>query len=140
MDNQIINQKCRLKIEEILDKYFGIIAQDETIEQLDEKYPINLPELLIAEYKAFLQTIINEEKGIQVSIDSLLNAHIFSLVSADKYKQEYELYHKKAHDITFFEKITNTNQNDVMKYKYALYKYTETILYSMKDDFMFDLK
>lgn len=140
MDKQQANETCRLKILEILDKNFGILAQDETIEELDRLYPKDLPEKLIAEFKSYLQSILNMMTVNNVNIDTLLNAHGFSLASAQKYKDEYELYYDKAHEITLFEKLTNTNENDVIKYKYALYKYTEVVLYSMKQDFIYDVE
>lgn len=140
MDKQEINQLCRLKIQELLDKNFGIIAQDETIEQLDEKYPIDLPETLITEFKAFLQTIIDKLIPNKKGLDTYLNTHSFSLLSGEKYKVEYETYYKKAHEITIYEKVTNSNSNDIAKYKYALYKYVETVLFSIKEDFVYDLE
>lgn len=140
MNKQQINVMCRQKIEEILDQNFGILAQDESLDQLSVKYPKDLPERLISDFRNYLQSILDANPNNQTKIDELINAHTVTIASAQKYKDEYELYYGKALEVTLFEKLTNTNKNDVAKYKYALYKYTETILYSMKDDFIFDLK
>lgn len=140
MDKQQINQICRQKIEEILDKNFGLIAQYETLEHLDEMYPKDKPEKLFEEFKAFLQSLLDEIKpNSGTNLDDYLNSHVFSVLSAQKFKDNIELYHTKAHEITLFEKLTDTNKNDVTNYKFALYKYTETVLHAMKEDFVYDL-
>ena len=139
MNRKDIEEICTQKANDLLNKYFGNLAKEAAIERPETigDYDIELPLRIETEYREILRDIWN---GL-VSDDSRKFEELFDkpqdreIMTADDREGISEAY-KKAQQRTLWERITNTNHEDVTFYKGLLEEYTRELLFCMKIDFI----
>ncbi|MDY4751958.1 MAG: hypothetical protein SPD44_04475 [Prevotella sp.] len=139
-----IEVECRKKEAELIEKYFPNFIHEVALEQpevLTDGYNDVLPHRIEQEYREWLSELWNrlEQKGDR-SFDEIMNLHLsMSMVDAS-----YVPYLKDAgvdaRKRTLWEKITQTNHEDVRYYKGLLKQYTEELLATMTRDFIGDIE
>lgn len=139
---ETIQKKCDAKREELLNKYFGNIVREaahDKPETLDEnRYSIELPAKIEAEYRSFLGELL-AEVAPDKNIDIILDKHYLSDTFTEENRKQLEEAYKDAKIVTVWEKLTKSNHEDVTYYKGLLKEYTEELLKWMEIDFMEDM-
>lgn len=143
MSRRDIEEICTQKANNLLNKYFGNLVKEAAIERPETigDYDIELPLRIEAEYREILRDIWN---GL-VSEDGRKFEELFDkpqdreIMTADDRESISEAY-KKAQRRTLWERITNTNHEDVTFYKGLLEEYTRELLFCMKIDFIEEIK
>lgn len=134
-----IEQVCRDKEHELLEKYFGNLIHEAVVERPETigEYTPEVPLKIEAEYIAFLQQLWETEapaqlKGTPLVLEEQKLRHIVT----ENDREQVSLAHKKATTRTLWERITKTNHKDVRDYKALLKEYTRELLETARLDFM----
>ena len=134
-----IEQVCRDKEHELLEKYFGNLIHEAVVERPETigEYTPEVPLKIEAEYIAFLQQLWETEapaqlKGTPLVLEEQKLRHIVT----ENDREQVSLAHKKATTRTLWERITKTNHKDVRDYKALLKEYTRELLATARLDFM----
>lgn len=139
MTNEQIIKLCKDKEQELLDKYFGNLAKEasdlmpETVGEYTQDYPLKVE----AEYKAFLEELWQqcapeELKGTPL----VLEEEKLRELMTSKAREELDAAFKDATTRTLWERITQSNHEDVAYYKGLLMEYTREMLMLMRLDFL----
>ncbi|MBR4243562.1 MAG: hypothetical protein IKR98_06725 [Bacteroidaceae bacterium] len=139
MTNEQIKKLCKDKEQELLDKYFGDLAKEasdlrpETVGEYTQDYPLKVE----AEYKAFLEELWlqcapEEMKGTPL----VLEEEKLRELMTSKARDELDAAFKDATTRTLWERITQSNHEDVAYYKGLLMEYTREMLMLMRLDFL----
>ena len=139
MTNEQIKKLCKDKEQELLDKYFGKLAKEasdlrpETVGEYTQDYPLKVE----AEYKAFLEELWQqcapeELKGTPL----VLEEEKLRELMTSKAREELDAAFKDATTRTLWERITQSNHEDVAYYKGLLMEYTREMLMLMRLDFL----
>lgn len=139
MNRRDIEEICTQKANDLLNKYFGNLAKEAAFERPETigDYDLELPLRIEAEYREILRDIWN---GL-ASNDSREFDELFDkpqdreIMTADDREGISEAY-RKAQQRTLWERISNTNHEDVTFYKGLLEEYTRELLFCMKIDFI----
>lgn len=139
MSREEIEQICTQRAEELLKKYFGNLVKEAAIERPETigDYDLELPLRIEAEYRETLRDIwngmvLNDSR----SFDELLDKpHDREIMTADDRECISKAF-RDAQQRTLWERITNTNHEDVTFYKGLLEEYTRELLFCMKIDFI----
>lgn len=138
-NNSEIEQLCRDKEHELIEKYFGNLIREAAYERLDTigEYTPDLPLKVENEYKAFLEEIWKDNapddmKGTPLKFEEWT---LRDIVTEDD-REAVARAHKKATTVNLWERITNSNYKDVAEYKGLLKMYTEELLATARLDFM----
>ena len=139
MSREEIEQICTQRAEELLKKYFGNLVKEAAIERPETigDYDLELPLRIEAEYRETLRDIWN---GMVLndshSFDELFDKpHDREIMTADDRECISKAF-RDAQQRTLWERITNTNHEDVTFYKGLLEEYTRELLFCMKIDFI----
>lgn len=132
-----IEKLCINKEYELIDKYFGNIVR----EAVEKKDDIGLPKRIEDEYLAFLKEIwentsLNDSRKFETVIDK---RQLSEQLTENK-RISAEHAYNEAVRVTLWERLTNTNHEDVTNYKGILKDYTIALLKEMRCDFVEDIK
>lgn len=131
--------ECRHKAEALLDKYFGELVHDAAVlcpETIDEKYYLGLPLEIENEFKQYLSELWAELSPNDTrSLDDILNHPHERRIIQDSYSQDLPKAYDEAQRISMWEKITNSNHEDVTFFKGLLKSYADELLKCMIYDF-----
>ena len=140
MEKNEILQLCIEKRNELLDKYFGQVIEENAVarpETLDNKYSIETPFEAEEEFFAFLEELNrkvnpNDTKPLSELIDRPLKRDMLN----EEYQPVIENAYRNAKEITLKEKILKTNHKDVAFFKGLLKQYTEELFEHLINDFL----
>ena len=134
-----IEQQCKEKENQLLNKYFGDLVIEAAIEQPETigEYTKDLPLKIEAEFRAYLEELWKkytpeELKGKPLVFDE----HKLRLLMTDDDREGVDAAYKDATKQTLWERITKTNHKDVTYYKGLLQEYTRELLMVMRLDFL----
>ena len=138
IQNEII-KLCNEKEQELLDKYFGNLVHEAAImmpENIGE-YTKDLPLKIEAEYREFLERVWelyapSELRGTPL----VLEEQMLRKLMTDDDREGVDAAYKDASTITLWERITQSNHEDVTYYKGLLLEYTKDLLLVMRHDFL----
>ena len=137
-----IDNLCKRKEQELLDKYFGNLIKEAAIERPETigNYTKDLPLKIEEEYYLFLKELwseINPDKS--KSLESILDKrHISKLMTEDDIEGIHHAY-EDANRRTLWERLTKTNHKDVTFYKGLLKEYAKELLLCLRCDFIEDV-
>lgn len=142
MTTKEIENKCIIKQQELLEKYFGNLVQEAAYERPETigDYVPELPLKVEAEYHEFLECLWAEiAPNDPRSLDDILDkGRIKDMVTEDDREGVNQAY-KKAKRRTLWERVTKSNHKDVTFYKGVLRVYADELLSSLRVDFVEDL-
>lgn len=122
---------CREKEKELLEKYFPYGSGGNKAETIGE-YTKDLPLKIENEFREFLVGVWKEYSDKPLVLEE---EKLRSLMTENKRLRMEEAY-KDAEKISLWEKITKSNNRDVIYYKGLLYEYTKEVLTIMRLDFL----
>lgn len=139
MNKEEIKSTCIHKEQELLNKYFGNLVKEASIDcpETIEDYDLELPLRIEAEYRDFLKELWKEiAPDDQRSIDDLMNQQKLRDKVTEDDREGIAHAYRSAQQRTLWERITQTNHKDVTYYKGLLEEYTHELLFCMKHDFL----
>lgn len=139
MNPNEIAMLCKEKEQELLDKYFGNLVHEAAIEMPENigEYTKDLPLKIEAEYREFLERLWelyapSELRGTPL----VLEEQMLRKLMTDDDREGVDAAYKDASTITLWERITQSNHEDVTYYKGLLLEYTKDLLLVMRHDFL----
>lgn len=139
MTPQEIVTLCEEKQDQLLNKYFGNLVHEAAIERPETigEYTKDLPLKIEAEYRTFLEGLWQEHAPAELKGTPLVleEQKLRKLMTNDA-REMLEPAYKKATEITLWERITQSNHEDVTYYKGLLLEYTRDLLMTMRQDFL----
>lgn len=132
--NSQIEALCKEKEQELLNKYFGNLANEaakvrpETIGEYTKDLPLKI-ESEFREYLVKLWKVFSNEPLV------LEEQKLRWLMTEDD-REAIEDAYKDARRVTLWERITKSNHEDVTYYKGLLLEYTKDLLMVMRHDFL----
>ena len=139
MTNEQIEKICDDKAQELLNKYFGNLVKEAAVERPETigNYSIDLPMKIEAEYKAFLEELWKEVAPEELKGTPLvLEEQKLRELTTESHRDSVDRAYKIATRRTLWERITQTNHEDVTYYKGLLKDYTKELLNVMRIDFL----
>lgn len=139
MTPQEIVTLCEEKQNQLLNKYFGNLVHEAAIERPETigEYTKDLPLKIEAEYRTFLEGLWKEHAPAELKGTPLvLEEQKLRKLMTDDAREMLEPAYKKATEITLWERITQSNHEDVTYYKGLLMEYTRDLLLTMRQDFL----
>lgn len=139
MTPQEIANLCETKQNQLLNKYFGNLVHEAAIERPETigEYTKDLPLKIEAEYRAFLEELWKEHAPEELKGTPLvLEEQKLRKLMTDDDREMIEPAYEAAKEITLWERITNSNHEDVTYYKGLLQEYTRDLLLIMRNDFL----
>ena len=134
-----IEQQCKEKELELLDKYFGNLVKEAAIERPETigEYTKELPIKIEAEYRTFLEEQWDEYAPEELKEKPLVfDEQKLRELMIDDDREGVDAAFKDATEQTLWERITKTNHKDVTYYKGLLQEYTRDLLVVMREDFL----
>ena len=135
---EIVNL-CETKQNQLLNKYFGNLVHEAAIERPETigKYTKQLPLKIEAEFRTFLEELWKEYAPAELKGTPLIleEQELRKLITDDD-REMIDPAYKDATEITFWERITKSNHEDVSYYKGLLKEYTRDLLMVMRQDFL----
>ena len=138
IQNEIIKLSNE-KEQELLDKYFGNLVHEAAIEMPENigEYTKDLPLKIEAEYREFLERLWelyapSELRGTPL----VLEEQMLRKLMTDDDREGVDAAYKDASTITLWERITQSNHEDVTYYKGLLFEFTKDLLLVMRHDFL----
>lgn len=139
MNPNEIAMLCKEKEQELLDKYFGNLVHEAAIKMPENigEYTKDLPLKIEAEYREFLERVWelyapSELRGTPL----VLEEQMLRKLMTDDDREGVDAAYKDASTITLWERITQSNHEDVTYYKGLLLEYTKDLLLVMRHDFL----
>lgn len=136
--NEIV-KLCKEKEQELLDKYFGNLVQEAAIEMPESigEYTKELPLKIEAEYREFLEGLWEQHAPSELRGTPLVleEQKLRKLMTEDD-REGVDAAYKDASTITLWERITQSNHEDVTYYKGLLFEFTKDLLLVMRHDFL----
>lgn len=137
-----IDNLCKRKEQELLNKYFGNLVKEAAIEKPETigDYTKDLPLKIEEEYFQYLKELwdeINPDKS--KTLESILDKRHISKLMTDDDREAIHYAYEDATRRTLWERITQTNHKDVTFYKGLLEEYTKQLLLCMRCDFIEDV-
>lgn len=143
MNKEQVQQLCRQQEQLLLNKYFGNLPKEAAIDRPETigEYTQDLPLKIEAEYKAFLAGLWEEWKRKKATddtrtIDDILNKQQLRQQMTDDDREGIHHAYNEAVRRTLWERITQSNHEDVTFYKGLLHEYTRDLLLVMREDFL----
>lgn len=139
MEKQLVENLCKEKEQELLNKYFGDLVIEAAIEQPETigEYTKDLPLKIEAEFKAYLEELWKEYAPEELKGKPLVfDENKLRLLMTDDDREGVDAAYKDATKQTLWERITKTNHKDVTYYKGLLQEYTRELLMVMRLDFL----
>ena len=139
MTPQEIVNLCETKQSQLLNKYFGNLVHEAAIERPETigEYTKDLPLKIEAEFRTFLEDLWQEHAPVELKGTPLIleEQKLRKLITDDD-REMIDPAYKDATEITFWERITKSNHEDVSYYKGLLKEYTRDLLMVMRLDFL----
>lgn len=139
MTPQEIVTLCEEKQNQLLNKYFSNLVHEAAIERPETigEYTKDLPLKIEAEYRTFLEGLWQEHAPAELKGTPLvLEEQKLRKLMTDDAREMLEPAYKNATEITLWERITQSNHEDVTYYKGLLLEYTRDLLMTMRQDFL----
>lgn len=139
MTPQEIKKLCETKQDQLLDKYFGNLVHEAAIERPEAigEYTKDLPLKVEAEFRIFLEELWQEHAPAELKGTPLvLDEQKLRKLMTDDDREAIDSAYKDATKITLWERITQSNHEDVTYYKGLLQEYTRDLLIVMCQDFL----
>ena len=137
-----IETLCLTKEKSLIEKYFGNIVR-EAIEKKTEigHYDIGLPKMIEEEYLAFLKEIWKENHHDDARrFEDIIDKRQLSEQLTENKRISAQHAYNEAKRVTLWERLTDSNHEDVTNYKGILKDYTEALLMELRCDFLEDMK
>lgn len=132
--------RCDAKAKELLNQYFGNLINEtvyEHPESLDEKYTKELPLKIEEEFLTFLDSLKKEIMPDDPrTIEELIDRPLKRDMIQEDYEPDVEKAYEDATTVTFWEKISKSNHDDVAYFKGLIKQYSEELLEHMTNDFL----
>ena len=143
MNAKEIENLCKRKEQELLNKYFGNLIKEAAIEKPETigDYTKDLPLRIEGEYFQYLKDLweqINPDKS--KSLESILDKRHISMLMTEDDREGIHHAYEDATRRTLWERITKTNHKDVTFYKGLLEEYARELLLCLRCDFIEDVK
>ena len=143
MEVNRIEVNCKMKEQELLDKYFGNLVKDASVEKPETigDYPKDLPLKIEKEYLQYLNKLWNDicpDKTLP--LECLLDKRHLSVIMTDDDWEGISLAYEDATRRTLWERLTKTNHKDVTYYKGLLKECARELLLCLRCDFIEDIK
>ena len=130
---------CLEKEQELLHRYFGRLVREAAIERPETigPYTRDLPLKIEAEYREFLEGLWREHtpEG-QGGAPLVLDEQQLRMLLTDDDREAIDEAYRDASTVTWWEKLTRSNHEDVTYYKALLQEYTRDLLMVMRNDFL----
>lgn len=142
MISQRLLSTCIAKEKSLIEKYFGNIVR-EAVEKKDEigDYDIGLPKMIEAEYFDFLKELWKQNKPDDSRrFEDIIDKRQLSKQLTENKRISAQHAYNEAKRVTLWERLTNSNHEDVTNYKGILKDYTEALLMELRCDFLEDLE
>ena len=125
---------CVNKQQELFDKYFGKLVEESAIDRPETigEYTKDLPLKIEEEYRDYLVELWKQYSDKPLVLEE---QKLRWLMTEDD-REAVNAAYKDAKRITFWERITKSNHEDVTHYKGLLYEYTKDLLLIMRLDFL----
>lgn len=139
MEKQLVENLCKEKEQELLNKYFGDLVIEAAIWRPETigDYTKDLPLKIEAEFKAYLEELWKEYAPEELKGKPLVfDENKLRLLMTDDDREGVDAAYKDATKQTLWERITKTNHKDVTFYKGLLQEYTRELLMVMRLDFL----
>ncbi len=91
------------------------------------------------EFYDYLKSLYLEIKGPEAPLEKLTDSYLKYIQYAVRYKTDSEIAYQDAQRRTLWEQITNSNNEDILAYKQAQYRYAEYLLRALAKDFLEDV-
>lgn len=138
MEKQEIINKLKVEVLSLLQR-IDDTKIDSNVQDLNvEEYPLNYPEQLAQEFLDFLKSFFVELKGLDAPLDKLTDSQIKYIEYGVHFKADSELAYQDAQRKTLWERITNSNHEDIQAYMQAQHRYAEYLLRALAKDFLED--
>lgn len=142
MNLQQIENSCKVKANELINKYFGNLIK-ETIDEHPEEigdYTLDLPRQIEAEYYTYLKSLwsVIVPNG-SPSFEEFIDRRGWSDHTTNDDRETLMSAYEEAMRRTFWERFTKTNHKDVTYYKSLLKRYTKDMLSALRCDFIEDV-
>ena len=142
MDTKHIEELCKSKERELMEKYYGNLVSEAASERPEEigSYTKDLPLKIEAEFRSFLEELWKEVAPEKLKDTPLVleESRLRKLKTDDDREMIDEAY-KDATERTLWERINKSNHKDVTYYKGLLEEYTRDLLMIMRHDFLEEL-
>lgn len=139
MTNEEIKELCKAKERELLNRYFGNLVKEASIDRPETigEYTRDLPQKIEAEFRAFLEELWKEVAPAELRGTPLVleEQRLRQLITEDDREAISGAYEEAARR-TIWERITSSNHKDVSYYKGLLLEYTRDLLMVMREDFL----
>ena len=139
MTNEQVERICDEKLKQLLDNYFGNLVKEAAIERPETigDYSLDLPLKIEAEYKSFLEDLWKDvaPEGLK-GTKLVLEEQKLRDLTTESNSEDVNRAYKDATRRTLWERITQTNHEDVTYYKALLRDYTKELLTVMRLDFL----
>lgn len=139
MTNEQVERICDEKLKQLLDNYFGNLVKEAAIERPETigDYGLDLPLKIEAEYKSFLEDLWKDvaPEGLK-GTKLVLEERKLRDLTTESNSEDVNRAYKDATRRTLWERITQTNHEDVTYYKALLRDYTKELLTVMRLDFL----
>lgn len=139
MNPNVIKMLCKEKEQELLNKYFGNLVHEAAIQMPDTigEYTKDLPLKIEAEYREFLERVWELHAPSELRVTPLvLEEQKLRKLMTDDDREGVDAAYKDASTITLWERITQSNHEDVTYYKGLLFEFTKDLLLVMRHDFL----
>lgn len=139
MNNEQLEELCKSKEQELLEKYFGNLVAEAAIVRPETigEYTKDLPLKIEAEYRTFIEEQWKgHAPGDLKGTPLVLEEQKLRKLLTDDDRELIEDAHKDATELTLWERMTKTNHKDVTYYKGLLEEYTRDLLMVMREDFL----
>lgn len=133
MENRIEN-RCKEKEQELLNRYFGNLRKEAAIDRSETigEYTKELPLKIEAEFREYLMELWKEYSDTPL----VLEEQRLRLLMTEDNREAVDAAYENAKRITLWERITKSNHKDVTYYQGLLYEYTKDLLMVMRLDFL----
>ena len=138
IQNEIV-KLCIEKEQELLNKYFGNLVNEAAIEMPETigEYTKDLPLKIEAEYRKFLEKVWEKHVPAELKGTPLVfEEQKLRKLMTDDDREGIDAAYKDASTVTLWERITQSNHEDVTYYKGLLFEYTKDLLLVMRHDFL----
>ena len=144
MNKKELEDLCYAKEEELLDKYFPNFIKDAAInrpEKLAEEYSNDIPDIIRDEFWNWLEDLWRQEcESFRGTAFEKIMDRRFQMEDLDKeFRPILQPAREDAETITLWEKITQSNHEDVTYYKGLLRQYSRAMMNTMLRDMLEDV-
>ena len=142
MDTKHIEELCKSKERELMEKYYGNLVTEAAIERPEEigSYTKDLPLKIEGEFRSFLERLWEEAAPEELKCTPLvLEERKLRMLKTDDDREMIDEAYKDASERTLWERINKSNHKDVTYYKGLLEEYTSDLLMIMRHDFLEEL-